>query len=839
MSIDIVGANYLKIIDEKYNSDIHGVFEGDFEKEHFTSKYKWDDFQLHSYQAIKRGDNLLVVAPTSSGKTNVAKYATLFNLLQKNVKVIYTTPIKSLSNEKYEEMKELLKPYDIVPGLVTGDQKINIDSRFLIMTAEILSNALFTLKDRSDESKWSNISDPSNSTKHYELDRDFVKSIGCVIIDEIHFISDHARGHIWENTIILLHPSIQIIGLSATIDTPEEFASWIGKIKKKNITLVKKYDRPIPLEYAIFDGENLKTILTIDGNYNGDILQNSLKLLKDEEKKHEFNNTDKVNYLLNNFIKYSKENDLLQLCFIVFSKKNCEIFSKRVSINLMENSESADAVNAFDKKLGIYLKSYQTMPRYHQVKSLIKKGVCFHHAGLPVIMKEVIEKLFKEGHIKVLFATETVAIGVNMPIRTLVLTSVEKNTTMGIQYLNTAEFKQICGRAGRRGLDSKGLITFLPLYTLPSAIRIRNELLFGSMPKIESRLELTYHSYLKLLQSDVMAENDFFSNSFLSVQHSKMINGIEMEIIKIKKQIDEVKYNIDCHILRNSIGANIVKDIEQYIKTNDIVENMSHGFGYMGLNKNQIKNQKRLESVIKSNKILYDLIIDHHKVVKLLEKNMTEKKTYSFYKDARFSQIIEYLIASGYLTSDGKPTTYGKMIACINECNPFILAEIFTGNILQIMTPKQIVCIISVFTDKISKGNKDDKSINNVNVDKDVKDAIIYIENRIKNYVDLEKKMNIYSKDGYWDLSYDYIELVQLWADIDITKEDHGIILEKLNEVDEYEGSFIKNMLKINNITENLMSLCNLTQEFDCLPILQEIEKLIIKGMVNADSLHL
>src|SRR5579872_3381590 len=133
--------NYLTIIDEKYDPNVHGEFEGTFEKEHFTTSYKWDDFQLHAFQAIKRNDNVLVVAPTSSGKTSVAKYAIMYNLLNNiTKKVVYTTPIKSLSNEKYEEMKEVLMPYGIVPGLITGDQKIDIDSRFLIMTAEILSN---------------------------------------------------------------------------------------------------------------------------------------------------------------------------------------------------------------------------------------------------------------------------------------------------------------------------------------------------------------------------------------------------------------------------------------------------------------------------------------------------------------------------------------------------------------------------------------------------------------------------------------------------------------------------------------------------------------------------
>ncbi|VBB17799.1 DEXDc helicase [Yasminevirus sp. GU-2018] len=835
-----VGSEYLRVIDAKYDPSVHGEYEEEFEKEHFKSSLKWDSFQIHSFQAIKRGDNLLVVAPTSSGKTSVAKYATLFNLLQKHVRVVYTTPIKSLSNEKYEEMKSVLAPYGVSPGLLTGDQKIDVDSRFLIMTAEILSNALFMLKKDDDSAEKS-----KDEKKHYELDREFVKSIGCVVIDEIHFISDRSRGHHWENTLILLDKNVQIVGLSATIDGPEEFASWIGRIKQKPITLVKKYDRPVPLEYAIFDGENLKTVLDAGGDYNSDAFQSSIKRLKEEEKKHEMNKTDKVNALLNNFIRYAKEKELLQLCFIIFSKKNCERFAENVTVGLVDGKESAIAVRELERKMGIHLKSYETMPRYRQIKALIAKGVCFHHAGIPVIMKEVVEYLFKAGHIKVLFATETVAIGVNMPIRTLVMSSVEKSVGTHVQTLNAAEFKQICGRAGRRGLDKKGLIVFLPLYDLPSEMTVRKDLLFGPMPKIVSNMELTYHSYLKLLQSDVVDRHNFYDNSLLSSQNSKIVSAFEKSIQKQKDEFELAKRELNSFIEDNKVDKNVLKDISDYIKTTS-VSAKSLGFGsgvsvQVKLNKQQLKNQKRLEETIKLNKRLYDLTVAYNKADASLKKAQEEQSSYVMYKDDRYGQIAEYLTESGYLTEDGKITEYGKMVAFINECNPFILAEIFTGNILQTMTPQQIVCFLSILTDKITKTNKDDRPLNSIRVDDTIKDAILYVEDRVRSYTDLERRMGLTaqtSDQDYWELSYDYLELADLWSKMDLSTEDHSRILQKLYELDEYEGSFVKNMLKINNIVGNLMTLCNLTQQLDALPNLQEVEKIILKGMVNADSLH-
>ena len=830
----------------KYDPSIHGVFEGDFEREHFKSKNVWDDFQIFSFQAIKRGDNLLVVAPTSSGKTSVAKYAILYHLLNSNKTVVYTTPTKSLSNEKYEEMIELLEPYGISPGLLTGDHKINVDSRFIIMTAEILSNALFMLKNNKTQTQSLESSKSAEQIKHYELDRSFVERIGCVVMDEIHFISDQSRGHIWENTLILLDSLVQIIGLSATIDTPEIFASWLGRIKKRLITLVKKYDRPVPLEYSIYDTQDLKTILDSTGKYCGENFTSSLKKIKEDDVRHETNHTDKVNARLNSFINYAKEKELLQLCFIVFSKKNCELYAKNVSVELMNGKESVNAVNILDKKMGIYLKTYKTMPRYQQVRALIEKGVCFHHAGLPVIIKEVIEKMFKEGHIKVLFATETVAIGVNMPIRTLVLTSVEKNMGIRVLPLNAAEFKQICGRAGRRGLDSKGLVVFLPFYEPPSEHYTKTALLFGPMPKIESRMEITYHSYLKLLQSDVITHNDFFDNSLLSVQNSNIINSINSQIKEYEEQIKFSQVIIDSYIKMNNIKTEILKDLTEHIRLSSISSGtMSIGGISVQVkqSKQQQRNQKRLEDVVKNNRKIYDMLLDQHKIKSLSEKEKEHRQTYITYKDDRFSTICEYLNRSGYVninindnTTSVTLTEYGKMVTCINECNPFILAKVFTGNILNNLTPKEIVCFLSIFTDRKNKNDK--PTLNSIKIDSKIKKYIEYMEQRIVNYIDLEQKMRLTSEDDYWELSYDYLEITALWMEIDLESEDHSRILQALTDMDEYEGSFVKNMLKINNIVSNLIILCNATQQLDVLPILQEIERLILRGMVNADSLH-
>lgn len=817
---------YLLVMDKEYNKELHGEFEGEFEKEYFKSKFKWDHFQIHAFQAIKRGDNILVVAPTSSGKTSVAKYGAIYNLIKNKVRVIYTTPIKTLSNEKYEEMKTVLEPFGIIPGLLTGDQKINEDSQFLIMTAEILSNALFRVKN--DDVK-----------DQYSIDKNFVDSIGCVIIDEIHFISDKSRGQVWENTLILLDPKIQIIGLSATIDKPEKFGSWIGRIKKKNITLVKKYDRPVPLEYSIFDGEKLNIIMDIHNKYNSTKFHEALKNLKDLDKKSQVNKTNKVYGMLNEFIKYAKFKDLLQLCFIIFSKKNCEKFANSVEINLVTGKESALAVRELESKLGSHLKYNENMPIYRQIKTLISKGVCYHHAGVPVILKEVIEHLYKTGHIKVIFATETIAVGVNMPIRTLVLSSVEKNDGTVIRSLNAAEFKQICGRAGRRGLDNKGSVVFLPLYNDLNENHVRSELLFGPMPKIESNLELNYHTFLKILQSDITDENIFFDNSLLSIKNNNVISGLKIQIDTKKKEIDALYEKYNKYISDNNVNSKIVSDIKEYIKLELKIKNNNMNGMKIKYQKEE-KRLKKLEYNKNKNITLFDMLKNIEKYHTYIGELNNDILYYKSYKAKHYEKVIKFLKFMEYLDYDMTLTKYGEMATQVNECNPFILVEIFTSGCLENMSAKQIISLISTLTDPISSSLKVDKSLHMINTDKDVIYAIEYLDSRIQEYIHTEKshEVNLQSEINYWELSLDYIELVDLWVNTNLDKEDHTRILQELNKINEYEGSFIKNILKINNIIGNLISLCNITKNMDLLPVLQEIEPLLLKGMVNADSLH-
>lgn len=798
----------VEIIDREYDDKIDGVFETEFEKEYFQTKFKWDSFQLHSFVSIRDGCDVIVCAPTSSGKTSVGKYASIYNLfkeikdgdnvIENNKVIVYTTPIKSLSNEKYEEMKNILNPLGIEVGLITGDQKINVDARFLIMTAEILCNTLFSKK--------------LELKSKYDLDLNIIDKISCVVMDEIHFISDDDRGHIWENTIIMLNKSVQIVGLSATIDQPETFVNWLSRTRKRKAKLIKKYSRPVPLEFSLFNGEELDVILTDKSKYNGEKFSESIKKYKSYQSELVEKKSNFISAYLNDFILYSIKKDLFQLAFIVFSKKNCERLANLVKYNLNTIKESRYAIKELELKLGKHFKTYRDIPIFVKLCSLIEKGICFHHAGIPVILKEAIEYLYKNGFIKIIFATETIAVGVNMPIRTIVFTALEKKSKQ-IRMLNGAEFKQISGRAGRRGLDKKGNVVILPLYSLPNQNIIQNDLLFGKNPTITSKLQLNYHNYLKIIQRDDINHREYYKKSLLGNENEFKKEHIKKEL----KLLDKKKSEINNSISQLDIDHN---SYEKYYQLKSY-ENVG-----ISLNRKQRKNIERLEKIIDNkNRKIYDKLFE---ITNSISELSFQLDYYENYSDKEYENIIKFLLESEYLIENDKVSIYGKMASTINECNPFILVEIFEGNILHKLTENEIIMLLSIFCHTTNT---------TCQYDGIVSDAIYYLKDRIKIYHRIEKELGINPSD-YFDITTGYIDITKLWVELDLNKEDYGIILSKLNEMNEYEGNFIKNMIKINNIVDNLISLCDIKKNYDILPKLEGLSEKIMKGIVNVESLY-
>ena len=768
-----------------------------------TFPFKCDTFQLHAINSIEKDNHVLISVPTSSGKTCCAEYAIHYNI-KKNKRIIYTSPIKSLSNEKYKEFKE--KNICSV-GLLTGDNKINPDADLLIVTAEILRNALFKTTDNTDFT-------------------DLLNNVGCVIMDEVHFINEPERGKVWEESLILLDDSIQLVLLSATIDRVDSFAKWLQSIKKKQLSLITSTKRIIPLTHSLFVSNELYKILDNNDKFD-DIVYYETKKIYDKMRKDErikISETTQINKLVN----YIKQNDLLQTIFFSFSRNKCEEYANSVQLNLIDPLEQTEAINIFDSNIAPYRKIYESLPQFIQMKKLIQKGVAFHHSGLIPILKEIVEIIFKKGLIKILFATETFAVGVNMPTRTVVFTNLSKTTNGGRRFLNTAEYKQMAGRAGRRGLDTNGNVILMTMYEYPDLLDLKS-VMIKTMPHIESKFRIDYDYCLKTLNSTNTNPIELFNSSLLSTEIDSSYKSdlnIFNELQTKLEQINQVK-----------IEPDILQKCDKIFSKKNLHNNL--GFAV----KVSQKEQKEIDKLRKS---IPNEILNKYSEIKSLEEEVNKYSNklnlYKQYITNETEKVYEILSHNKFIEKSVDVdvgvnlTTKGIIASNVNDCNGILLAEMISQGVFDNLDTYEIISILSIFTSP-PKTDSDDIFISN-NLNKEFEK----IKSIVSEYNKCEKNVGFYlENEDYWSLTNKYIDLVMNWVKTDITDFEklRKTTLQLLFDIGEYEGNFVKNMLKIYNIISNLKTICNIIKRFDLLQKIEKVDELILKDIVNVNSLYL
>ena len=320
----------------------------------YKFKYKLDLFQNEACYRISINENVFVTAHTGCGKTVVAIYS-IAHCLNNNKKIIYTSPTKSLSNQKYKEFSEIFP--DV--GILTGDIKMNPEAQCVIMTTEILLNILY----RGGEGHGASVK---------------INDIGAVIFDEAHYINDRDRGKVWEETIVLLPREINLVFLSATIDKPEKMAGWIGNIKNKKISLITTYKRVVPLKHYFwnhYDGDLIE-IVSEKGNFHNY-----------EEIRHNYK-TYKYDTVIGDFVDYLKKRNLLPAIYFKFSRKKCELCARKIKKNLVTLEERNDIKLIFETQLSKYKKYYGHLQQYNDVYKQLQTGVVYHHSGLIPILKK-------------------------------------------------------------------------------------------------------------------------------------------------------------------------------------------------------------------------------------------------------------------------------------------------------------------------------------------------------------------------------------------------------------------------------------------------------------------
>ena len=555
-----------------------------------TWPFELDTFQKEAVYHLEDGDSVFVAAHTSAGKTVVAGYA--IALAAKHMtKAIYTSPIKALSNQKFRDFRHEFE--DV--GILTGDVQINAEASCLIMTTEILRSMLYR-------------------------GADLIRDVEFVIFDEVHYVNDLERGVVWEEVIIMLPEHVTLILLSATVPNTYEFASWVGRTKKKDIYVISTPKRPVPLEHYLWADKAMHKIV----DENKHFLEKGWKEANTAMSgRHKLPAPNQTNGSANprgggesgrrgqsqrggqqrggqqrggaqqrgrgapasrgqgniartgrgggrtsaaqdrnvwvHLVQHLKKHDLLPACIFVFSKKRCEENADALSnLDFCTASEKSTIHMIIERSIARLKPDDRFLPQIRRLRELLARGIAVHHGGLLPIVKEVVEILFARTLVKVLFATETFAMGLNLPTRTVVFSGFRKHDGRAFRDLLPGEYTQMAGRAGRRGIDKVGSVIIVNSNSeeAPPAATLR-QMILGDPTKLRSQFRLTYNMILNLLRVEALKIEEMIKRSFsenatqaLLPEQEKQVKVSEADLANVKREPCDI-CDIDleeCHL---------------------------------------------------------------------------------------------------------------------------------------------------------------------------------------------------------------------------------------------------------------------------------------------------
>ena len=429
-----------------------------------------DRFQEEAIGAINRDASVIVTAPTGAGKTVIAEYA-VEKCIEENHRVIYTAPIKALSNQKY---RDFYAEYGDKIGIVTGDVVLNPYAQVLLMTTEIFRNTIFD-----------------------DIER--LQDVSYVIFDEIHYINDIERGTVWEESLIFAPQHIKFVCLSATIPNINSFAEWMQGVRDIDIEIVEELNRPVPLEHHLYFKD-----YGIGSTKHIPVIRSTAQRDARKRKSDTPDENDPAlppDFVETKLIPHLRREKQFPCLYFCFSRKGCEVNANSLvygsQLQLLDKSQRTQILEQFDE-LCIQFDIVEEK-KIDEFRRLISCGIAYHHAGMLPTLKEVVERLFTSGLIQLLFTTETFAVGINMPACTAVFDSLEKYDGVGFRYLKAREYHQMAGRAGRRGIDTIGYVytQIIPAYADAKEIR---GVVANKIEPIESQFNLSYSSILNLYQ---------------------------------------------------------------------------------------------------------------------------------------------------------------------------------------------------------------------------------------------------------------------------------------------------------------------------------------------------
>jgi ATP-dependent RNA helicase HelY len=643
-----------------------------------------DPFQIRSCESVESGRGVLVAAPTGAGKTIVAEFAIHLALQQAQVKVFYTAPMKALSNQKYQELVERYGYSEI--GLLTGDTSINPGARVVIMTTEVLRNMLY-----------------AGSA--------LLENLGYVVMDEVHYLADRFRGAVWEEVIIHLPAWVQLISLSATVSNAEEFGDWLHTVRGQTDVIVSE-ERPVPLhQHMMFAHKLLPLFAKKKGTLevNPEVLSMASMLGrhstgrgrtrgaprygKFEDQKHKVYRSDVVRML--------DGDDLLPAIFFIFSRAGCDQAVTQVlrgGVSLTTHDEQDRIMDFVDESCARLDDDDKAILGYDSWLDGVVRGVAAHHAGMLPIFKETIEELFRQKLLKVVFATETLALGINMPARTVVLEKLEKFNGEARVPITAGEYTQLTGRAGRRGIDHEGhsVIIWQPGINAEAVAALASRRAYP----LKSSFSPTYNMAVNLIaQFGVERTRGVLESSFAQFQADRHVVELARTVRTKEESLAGYAASLECHL----------GDFQEYAAVRRTLSDLEREHGQRKTRHSPGDVGKELSSLRSSMKRhpchacpdretharwaerWWKLHRDTQKIRRQISSRTSAISLV-------FDRIMAVLVESGYLLKEGEEVTltpHGHTLRRIYGERDLLVAESLRRQLWTELTPAELAAMVA------------------------------------------------------------------------------------------------------------------------------------------------
>jgi len=638
--------------------------------------FGFDDFQIQACHAVEDGKGVLVAAPTGAGKTVVGEFAA-FSALSQGKKCFYTTPIKALSNQKYFEFVERFGEDRV--GLLTGDTNINAEAEVLVMTTEVLRNMLY-----------------ANSTT--------LSNLGSVVMDEVHYLADKFRGAVWEEVLIHLMESVQVISLSATVSNAEEFGEWLGEVRGSTEVIVSEV-RPIPLYQHVLIGNRLIDLFSEPGKVNPEILgleREALRRVRGPRgRRDRFGDSESRLTRADIIDKLQRENLLPAITFI-FSRAGCDAAVKQclhAGIKLTSAEERLEIVNTAARYTQNLAEEDLDVLGYREWLLALERGIAAHHAGLLPSFKGAVEDLFKRGLVKAVFATETLALGINMPARTVVLEKLTKWNGEAHVSITPGEYTQLTGRAGRRGIDIEGnaVVQWSPTVDSATAAGLASTRTYP----LRSSFTPTYNMSINLISRFGRERaRGSLESSFAQFQADRAVVGLVRQIRKNESLAAELTESAQCHLGDFGEYSHLrieIKEIEKLLSRRDGRKTFDQ--------RQRIRMENELDGMRRAlRKHSCHSCNDREAHARLAERAdrlrresdglraRVENRTHVIAKT--FDRICNVLTHLGYIEGE-KPLEQGKILAKIYAESDLLLTESIRRGVLKNLNAPELLSVVS------------------------------------------------------------------------------------------------------------------------------------------------